>query len=73
MRARQGTHDDLVLDGYRETDKSAYGLRTIEQANSLRDLTEHMLNQKQGTSDYELRVESRSDGLFDLLVFQRVN
>lgn len=58
---------------YRETDQSVRGLRSYEQADSLRELTERSLaNHKQG-EDHRVSVEERADGLFDMIVLKRVN
>jgi hypothetical protein len=58
---------------YRETDKSVRGLRTFAQADSIRELTERALRQNRQDEDHLLRIDERADGLFDLLVFIRVN
>ncbi len=58
---------------YRETQDSVRGLRTRAQAESLRGLTERDLKNTGKDEDHILRVEERSDGLFDLVVLARVN
>lgn len=58
---------------YRETEQSVRGLRTYEQANSIRELTERQLKRNRQDEDYCLRIDERADGLFDLLVLRRVN
>lgn len=58
---------------YRETNQSVRGLATVDQAESLRELTERGLRRARVADDYILRVDPRPDGLFDLLVLRRVN
>ena len=58
---------------YRETDQSVRGLRTFQQAESIRELTERGLKKRRQDEDYCLRITQRTDGLFDLLVLKRVN
>jgi hypothetical protein len=68
--------EQMTNDGdsnYRETDQSVRGLRTYEQAESLRELTERALTKRKQDADYCLRIDERSDGLFDLIVLKRVN
>lgn len=63
----------IDLSEYQKTDRSIYNLKTIEQANSLRELTMRSLSAVNSIDDYFLQINSRSDGLYDLLVFRRVN
>jgi hypothetical protein len=63
----------IDLSEYQKTDRSVYNLKTIEQANSLRELILRSLSAVNSIDDYFLKINSRSDGLYDLLVFQRVN
>ena len=58
---------------FRETDQSVRGLKTLAQAESIRELTERALDQNKQGVDHRLRIDQRADGLFDLLVFKRVN
>lgn len=58
---------------YRETEQSVRGLKTYEQADSIRELTERTLKRNRQDEDHLLRIDERSDGLFDLLVLRRVN
>lgn len=58
---------------YRETDKSVRGLRTRAQAESIKALTERSLANAHQDADHVLRVEERTDGLFDLVVLKRFN
>lgn len=58
---------------YRETDQSVYGLKTIEQAESIRELTQRGIDERKQTEDYCVRVDTRPDGLFDVIVLKRVN
>jgi hypothetical protein len=59
------------LSNYQVTSQSVRGLRTLDQAESLRELTERAL--RRSGDDYLLRVDPRPDGLYDLLVLRRVN
>ncbi len=58
---------------YRETDQSVRGLRTYQQADSIRELTQRGLDARKQGDNFSMRIDERPDGLFDLLVFQRVN
>lgn len=58
---------------YRETEQSVHGLQTYQQANSIRELTQREIDSRKQGEDFSIRIEERPDGLFDLLVFQRVN
>lgn len=58
---------------YRETEQSVRGLPSIEQAESLRELTERALKRNGQDADYILHIGIRGDGLYDLIVLKRVN
>ncbi len=53
-------------------EESVRGLPTLAGAESIRDLMEHGLKPRE-KEDYLFRISERSDGLFDLIVFKRVN
>lgn len=58
---------------YRETDESVRGLPSYQQAKAIHDLTLHDLEKRQVDQDHLVRLESRDDGLFDVIVLRRVN
>jgi len=60
------------MSNYRETDKTRRALPR-ESATALYELTLHMLKKQRREADFILRVEERPDGLFDLIVLERVN
>jgi hypothetical protein len=66
----QMTEEDL--SNYRETDQSVRGL-TLEAAESIRELTERALKKNGQDADHRLMIDTRADGLYDLIVLKRVN
>lgn len=63
-----------VDSNYREDDDlSVRGLQTIEQAESIRELLQRGIDQDKQGEDYCLRVDTRDDGMFDLIVLKRIN
>jgi len=58
---------------YREvTEQCVTGLPTRAAAESLRDLTQRGLKQRNQDDDYIIRINER-DGVFDMIVMTRVN
>ena len=47
---------------YRETEQSVRGLKTYEQADSIRELTERALKRDRQDEDHLLRIDERADG-----------
>jgi hypothetical protein len=65
------TTELLPSDYVEDAELSFYGAKTLAEVEALRELTE--VNLKLRLQDRILRVNERSDGLFDLIVLKRVN
>jgi hypothetical protein len=67
---------DVNFDDSQYTEKVSkgyYGLQEIEQARALLELVQRSLVKSGMDSDHILHIGERADGLFDLIVLERVS